>query len=67
MCRKMFENRFTNKNSMSKMFLNRDFAKAREVNLKFLTLDSGKFCRLYSNVWTPGKLSLQFRVGFLNF
>ena len=38
-----FENRFTNKNLMSKMFLNTDFASAREIIHKCLTLDSGKF------------------------
>ena len=43
MCRKNFENRFTNKNLMSKMFLNRDFAQAREIIQKSLILDSGKF------------------------
>ena len=43
MCRKNFENRFTNKNLMPKMVLNRDFALAREIIQKSLTLDSGKF------------------------
>ena len=43
MCRKYFENRFTNKKLMSNMFLNRDFAQAREIIQKSSTLDSVKF------------------------
>ena len=43
MCRKNFENRFTNKNLMSKMLLNRDSTWAREIIQKSLALDSSKF------------------------
>ena len=43
MCRKKIENGFANKNLMSKMFLNKDFAQAREIIQTSLSLDSSKF------------------------
>ena len=42
------------------MFLNREFALAREIIQNYSTLDSGKFVNFNSNVWTPGKLFLQY-------
>ena len=47
MCRRTFENRFTNTNLMSKMFLNKDFAQAREIIQASLTLDSSKFVNFF--------------------
>ena len=44
------------------MLLNRDFALAKIFTFRFWQI-----CQLYSNVWTPGKLFLQFGVGFMNF
>ena len=49
------------------MLLNRDFAKAREIIQKSLTLDSGKFINFFSNVWAPGKLFLPGGFGSINF
>ena len=67
MCRKNFENRFTNKNFMSKNVLNRAFCIGKGDNPKIFNFRFWQICQLYSNVWTPGKLFLQFGVGFMNF
>ena len=49
------------------MFLNRDFAWAREIIQKYLTLDSDKFVNFIQMFGPPGKLFLKFGVGFMNF
>ena len=60
MCRKNFENRFTSKNLMSKMLLNRDFALAREIIQKSLTLDSVKFVNFFQTFESLVSFSYNF-------
>ena len=48
MCRKNFENRFTNKNLMSKNAFEKGFCIGKGDNpKKFLTLDSSKFVNFF--------------------
>ena len=47
---------------MSKMFLI-----GKGGNPKIFNFGFWQIRRLYSNVWIPGKLFLQFGVGFMNF
>ena len=65
MCRKHFENQFTNKIKRPKMFLNRDFAYAREIIQKSLTLKSGQFVK-FIQTFRPGKLFLLFGIGVMH-
>ena len=67
MCRKNFENRFTNKNLMSKNVFELGFCITKGDNPKIFNFRFWQICQFYSNVWTPGELFLQFGVGFMNF
>ena len=53
------------------MLLNRDLFHYNNVgkgdNPKIFNFRFWQICQLYSNVWTPGKLFLQFDVGSMNF
>ena len=60
MYRKNFEYRFTNKNLMFKKFLNRNFAQARQIIQKSLTLDSGKFVNFIQIFGPPVSFSYNF-------
>ena len=67
MCRKKFENRFTNKNLTSKNDFELGFCIGKGDNPNICNFRFLQICQLYSNVWTPTKLFLQFGVGFMNF
>ena len=68
MCCKNFENGLQIKIKHPKMFLNRDFALAREIiKKKIFNFGFWQICQLYLNIWTPGKLFLLFGVGFMHF
>ena len=63
MHRKNFENRFTNKNLMSKNVFEYGLCIGKGDNPKIFNFIFWQNCQFYSNVWTPGKLFLQFGVG----
>ena len=67
MCRKNFENRFTNKKFMSKNVFELGFCIGKGDNPKIFNFRFWQICQLYSNFWTPGEFFLQFGVDFMNF
>ena len=64
MCRKNFENQFTNKRLTSKNVFELGFCLGKGDNPKIFYFEFWQVCRLYLNVWTPGELFLLFGVGF---
>ena len=67
MCHNNFDNRLTNKNLMSKNVFELGFCIGKGDNPNIFNFRICQICQLYSNVWTPGKLFLQFGVGFMTF
>ena len=52
---------------MSKNAFEKGFCIGKKDNPKIFNFRFWHICQLYSNVWTPGKLFLQFSVGSMNF
>ena len=67
MCRKNFDNQLTNKNLMSKNVFEQGFCIGKGDNPNSFNFRIWQLCQLNWNVWTPGKLFLQFGVGLMIF
>ena len=67
MCHKNLENRFKNKDLMSKNVFELGFCIGKGDNPKIFNFRFLQICQLYLNVWTPGEFFLLSGVGFMNF
>ena len=52
---------------MSKNVFEKGFCIGKGDNPTIFNFRLWQICHIYSNVWIPGKLFLQFGVGFMNF